>query len=259
MKTIDRRTLLTTLGIAGGATALGVHQGAGGADSQPADASSPTWHYTPLDPQATSDLAYQYYADGGCMYAVVTSVIRQLAELHGEPFRSFPCEMMRYGAGGVGEWGSLCGVVNGAMALAGMFCSEKEKPRREALASEFCQWYESTALPSFSPAEPLLDCPVPKAVSGSVLCHVSVAKWCQESGCEAFSPEKKERCRRLAADGAKKIVEMLNAAHQGTAAPAPTLSPAVASCVACHGKEDMANANGHMSCQTCHDIDESHP
>jgi cytochrome c553 len=63
----------------------------------------------------------------------------------------------------------------------------------------------------------------------------------------------------LAADGAEKIVEMLNADATASSLMLPVLTPEVASCVACHGKTGMANANGQMSCLTCHQVDDSHP
>ena len=113
-----------------------------------------SWNYTKLDPQAIVARAYELYPDGGCMYAVVGSVIGTLAEQRGEPFRSFPIEMMRYGRSGVSSWGSLCGIVNGGSAVIGLFHHEKSKEARDAMIGEFCMWYETTLLPDFEPAKP---------------------------------------------------------------------------------------------------------
>ena len=144
------------------------------------------------------------------MYAVVGSVLGALADRAGEPFRSFPIEMMRFGDGGVGGWGSVCGVVNGGSALIGLFHNEEAKQKREELIAEFCTWYETTNLPTFEPANPQWADEAEPSVADSVLCHISTTRWCQASGHEAFSMAKKERCRRLAADGAMRIVEVLN-------------------------------------------------
>jgi hypothetical protein len=75
------------------------------------------WTYRPLDPEAVGQLAYEIYPKGSCMYSVFGSVMMQLADKVGEPFRSFPIDMMRYGAYGRGRLGigvwrgqRLCGI-----------------------------------------------------------------------------------------------------------------------------------------------------
>ena len=57
--------------------------------------------------------------------------------------------MMRYGAGGVGGWGSLCGTLNGAAAVVGLV--EPAKERRSQIMRELFSWYESTAPPTYAP------------------------------------------------------------------------------------------------------------
>jgi hypothetical protein len=186
-------------------------------------------------------------------------VIGALANQAGEPFRSFPIEMMRYGAGGVGGWGSVCGIVNGASALIGLFHQEASREAREAMIAEFCLWYESTALPAYEPAEPQQAEHVDPSVAGSVLCHISTAKWCEATGYEAFSVEKKERCMRLTADGAAKIVEILNRKADDAACEFASVTPDVKSCIDCHGKKELADATGSMNCGACHQFDKEHP
>lgn len=107
------------------------------------------WAYRRLEPADVAAAAYGLYPDGGCMYAVFTSVIQALAKSQPEPFSSFPCYMMKYGGGGVGHWGSICGALNGAAAVIGLF--ERDKERREALISTLFVWYEQTALPGYTP------------------------------------------------------------------------------------------------------------
>jgi hypothetical protein len=68
-----------------------------------------TWKYTPLEPAVTAEIAYNLYSEGSCMFATVKSVISQLAETVGEPYLSFPFHMFKYGHGGVGGYGSVCG------------------------------------------------------------------------------------------------------------------------------------------------------
>jgi hypothetical protein len=218
----------------------------------------PSWTYVILDAPTVAETAYRIYPEGGCMYAVVGSVITELAKKVGDPFRSFPIEMMRYGDGGVGAWGSLCGVVNGGSALLGLFHGEKSKTTREELITELCIWYEKTALPQYEPAEPKWADDAEASVADSLLCHISTAQWCKVTECGAFSMEKKERCRRLAADGAAKVVGILNRAKMDES-DFVELSDDVISCIDCHGPKDMADAMGKMNCATCHQFEGDHP
>ncbi len=270
MDKVNRRRLLATLGALSGSALL---TGCGkqfpdGARVQADEIGdrtdsltrpAPAWEYVTLDPIQVGDTAYRIYADGGCMYAVVGSVIGALAEQEGEPFCSFPIEMMRYGSGGVGGWGSVCGIVNGASALIGLFHNEKSKEAREAMIGEFCLWYETTLLPAYEPAAPQRADEADPSVAGSVLCHISTAKWCEETGNEAFSMEKKERCMRLTADGAMKIVEILNRKAENGACEFAELTSDVKSCIDCHGKKELANATGKMNCASCHSFTDEHP
>lgn len=225
-----------------------------------AAASLPAWNYTPLDPAAVAETAYRIYPDGGCMYAVVGSVMTELGKTVGEPFRSFPYAMMRYGDGGIGGWGTLCGVVNGAAALIGLFHAGKEKELREAMITELCAWYETASLPRYQPAKPQWAQQVQPSAAGSLLCHVSISKWCQATGFEVVSMEKKERCRRVAADGAMKIVEVLNRKAKDAACTFTGLTAEPKACIACHGPKELADSAGKMNCSACHDFgDADHP
>jgi hypothetical protein len=84
----------------------------------------------------------------------------------------------------------------------------------------------------------------------TVLCHVSLSKWCKASGAEVGSPEMKERCRRLTADVASKTVELLNANLQSCCQFAGSTAE-VKSCLSCHGKE-LHDTLGQMRCGSCH-------
>ncbi len=92
----------------------------------------------------------------------------------------------------------------------------------------------------------------------SVLCHVSLGKWCKTSGAVIGNPEVKERCRRLTADAASKTVELLNANLQS---PCQFTGPSgeAKSCLSCHGKE-LHDTLGQMRCQSCHQqLSPKHP
>ncbi|MDH7570012.1 MAG: C-GCAxxG-C-C family protein, partial [Armatimonadota bacterium] len=192
---------------------------------------------------------------GSCMYAIVGSVVQMLAERVGGPYRTFPVAMMRFGEGGIGGWGSTCGVVNGAGAVVGLLIPD-DKEKREACIGEFCQWYEHTALPRYRPAQPGAVGDITPSVAGSVLCHLSVTSWTKASGKGAFTPEKRERCRRLTADGAMELVEILNRA---LAAENGAVTPVSTSCAACHGSKGRGDAMVKMACTPCHTLPDSHP
>lgn len=217
-----------------------------------------TWDYVELDPSVVAARAYDLYPEGSCMYAVVGAVITTLAEKVGEPFRSFPLEMMRYGAGGIGYWGSVCGIVNGGAAMLGLFQSEKKKEKRQQLITEFCTWYETTSLPNYRPAKPEWSEDVASCVPGSILCHVAISNWCETTGREAYCMEKKERCRRTTADGAIRVVDILNRNLRGKF-EAPGLASEVKACVECHGKKGMGDPVVKMNCAACHQFEQKHP
>jgi len=129
----------------------------------------------------------------------------------GEPFTSFPVEMMRYGFGGIGGWGSTCGTLNGSAALFGLFTQDKKTCGR--LCDGLFQWYRDAPLPTYRPKTDKTE--VAESVSGSILCHVSSSRWCITAQCRDIDAKvRKERCRRLAADVAKKATELLNAWHE---------------------------------------------
>lgn len=243
-KKIARRSVLGSLGLMAGA---------GFARAADNPALAPGWQYHRLIPEAIAPEAMRLYHAGGCMYGVFGSVVAALAKEVGEPFRSFPLHMMQYGAGGAGGWGSLCGTLNGAAALIGLF--EPDKKRREKIIGELFCWYEMSELPVFQPTG--AD-EVPRSVAGSVLCHVSVGHWCKAAECDAFSKELKERCSRLTADVAAKTVELLNR-NLDPSCTFAGITPAVRECISCHGEKELADTRGTMQCGSCHKLPEKHP
>ena len=256
MTSIDRRNALASLGLLGGTSLLGGYVGRVSGQSA---ASPPKWAYMKLDPHAVADHAYEMYADGGCMYAIVGSVMHALAAKAGEPFRSFPYAMMRYGNAGVGGWGSLCGIVNGCAALIGLFQDEKERKRRDELLSEICVWYELTPLPVYKPNKPAWADEVASSAAGSLLCHVAVSNWCRDAGRDVMSGERRERCRRATVDGVIRVVELLNRNLEDPHCACLGITPEVQACIDCHGPKKLDDAMGKMNCVSCHGFEGEHP
>jgi len=126
------------------------------------------------------------------------------------------------------------------------------------MVNELFRWYESTQLPIYNPGDKAqgFKGELPTNASGSVLCHISVSKWCYANKLEATSKERSERCGRITADVCRKAIEIMNAKikqgqdYKGTFA----VQPAVTGCGECHmTKGNDANwAKGVMDCTPCH-------
>jgi hypothetical protein len=180
MKNITRREILGSAGMTAGLSLLAGYAGAihaaspseeGTPTAPPKNEASPSsdkpdnhWHYAQLSPTAVADAAYKAYDDGGCMYGLFFGVMSILAKEHEGPYLSFPFYMLRYGAGGVGHWGSLCGTLNGGAALIGLF--EPDKQRSENLIAELFSWYEAAEVPAYCPKVDKDALTIPKSVSG---------------------------------------------------------------------------------------------
>lgn len=237
MKRLSRREVLGALGLAA-TSGWALAQAGESKSDAPAD---PGWHYLPVAAEEVAAEAYRLKGDNGCMYSVFRAVLSAWAKQSGQSVEAFPFHMFQYGDGGIGHWGTVCGTLNGSAALFGLF--ETDKKRREALIDELYRWYESTELPAYSPAADAR--PIAKSTSESVLCHVSVGHWCELSGADPLGPGRKERCRRLTADVATKVVEILN---RGTVADSGASAVAVAT-----DKKKGTLTIGKMRCGLCHD------
>lgn len=180
-----------------------------------------------------------------------------MGEKFGAPYNAFPFSAMEFGKSATADSGGTCGCL-----IAGSIVISLFYPRKIAvpMQAELYRWYESTALPIFKPAKgsTKIDIDMPSSQSDSILCHVSVARWCRTSGFAAGSGERSERCGRLTADTARKTMELITAQMDGTFAPALKVSDLQKSCRAegCHGptKDKWANTNwkGSMECSPCH-------
>jgi hypothetical protein len=209
------------------------------------------WMFSQLDPATTADMAYRRFDTGSCMYAVFDSVISQLAEKFGEPYASFPSHMMKYGHGGIGGFGTVCGALNGGAALIGLLVANKQT--QDTLIAGLFRWYERGELPLFNPSSPILNFTCPSSVSGSTLCHASITKWGQAAGYRIKSKQRKERCRRLTADVAAQVAETLNEFFESTYTTHGHDDETARTCMTCHGEEGkLGNTGGKMSCASCH-------
>ncbi|NLV29533.1 MAG: hypothetical protein GXY47_00140 [Acidobacteria bacterium] len=219
-----------------------------------ADAAVKTpWEWKELPPESIQERAYaSAWAKVGCMYGVLEAVLGTLGDKYGAPYNTFPVDATVYGSGGIGGIGSLCGTVNAAGMLFGLFAKSQEE--MFALCGEMSLWYEKAPLPVYKPKDPRHQIPDVTSVSGSNLCHVSSTRWANASGLKLMTPQHFERCNRLVADAAVKIVSMLNEYSRGKMTYKEKLNAFSEGCQACHGPAGVkANVASSMSCDTCHE------
>jgi hypothetical protein len=165
----------------------------------------------------------------------------------GEPYKSFPIDSFVFLEGGMAGWGTVCGSNAGANIVSNVIIGPRiagpDCEHGHTVGSEIMQWYSETALPLFTPKEPKQKTAIVQTTSESPLCHVSVGKWMKKSGYALASPERKDRCARVAASVAYKLVSDLNAWKDGTYTTKASWAPgrdvgitAQQNCTECHGK-----------------------
>ena len=218
-----------------------------------------SWRPQKLDPSEVAAVAHAGFWHQGyaCGYGVLYSIIGLMGERYGAPYKDFPFSMMTFGRGGIAEWGGTCGALLGAAATLALFYSRKE---HEVMIHELFRWYEITAFPIYKPdpGTAKVGGPLPTNVSDSILCHISVGKWCAASKIEARSPERGERCARVTVDVALKTLEILQATMDGKFTPMLKQSEVYVGCTVkdCHGgnKKDWQHSGllGRMDCAPCH-------
>ncbi|MEA4902411.1 C-GCAxxG-C-C family protein [Desulfitobacterium sp.] len=212
------------------------------------------WPYTPLDPEATKALAYEGYYARKCSYGVFYAIIKQLQDKIGYPYTMIPMEILAWGEGGGAGWGTLCGALCGANTALGFIVGPKQEDMMSVVA-EILGWYTDYSFPTYLPPDDKarVKGALPSSISGSPLCHVSVAKWCDVSGFKAEGKQRSERCGRVTADVAAKTVEILNAWHEKKFVPVYKQPESWNECMSCHGKgKSLENARGKMDCVDCH-------
>ena len=97
-------------------------------------------------------------------------------------------------------------------------------------------------MPVFMPKEPKITAELPKTISNSPLCHISVGKWMKAANKPIGSAERKDRCARVAASTAYHLVELLNEWKDGKYVAKATHMPvkdfgitSQMNCMECHG------------------------
>lgn len=204
------------------------------------------WPYVKLDPAKTAELAYNEWYRLFCGGAVISSVFGQLREKVGGPYKSFPVDGFVFLEGGMAGWGTVCGSNAGANIVSNLIIGPRiagpESENGAVIGSDMMKWYSETPLPVYAPKEPKIKTEIVKTTSDSPLCHVSVGKWMKASGYPIGSPERKDRCARVAASVAYKLVEDLNAWKDGKYASKTLWTPvkdvgitAQQNCTSCHG------------------------
>jgi Putative redox-active protein (C_GCAxxG_C_C) len=204
------------------------------------------WPYEKLDPAKTAEICYNEWYRVFCGAAVINSVFKQLREKVGEPYTSFPADAFVFLEGGQMGWGTICGSPAGANIVANLIIGPRISGAHEGhqIAADIMQWYSDAALPTFTPAKPRISAKLPTTISESPLCHISVGKWMSEADKSLKSPERKDRCARVAASTAYKLVELLNAwkdddyeASTTYSAPKKHGITGQFNCMECHGDD----------------------
>jgi len=241
---ISRRGVITMAGALGAGAALSglasMTRSAGAKES--VEAKWP-WPYVKLDPTETAEIAYNEWYRLFCGGAVISSVFGQLAKRVGEPYKSFPIDAFIFLEGGVSGWGTICGSNAGSNIVTNLIIGPRISGSEDGMlmGSELMQWYSETALPVYVPKSPKVDpAGIPKTTSDSPLCHISVGKWMKAADKPLSSPERKDRCARVTATMAYRVVELLNEWKDGeyvTFGEIPSTCGITAqyNCNECHG------------------------
>ena len=226
MSNLNRRDFLKLAGkTALGAAAVAAIPVAASAEAEIAAPAFP-WTWPGLDVAEVQNKVYEnFFAKGGCCAGVASGILDLLAEKYGYPYNQIDGRMFAHGGGGYGRR-NLCGSLGGAFAVLNLFATGSDM---SGIRTKIYEWYESTNLPIYQPADKP-EHPV-HTVAGSELCKDSVGNWMEASGHEFSAPERGTRCASLSADVAGQLVQHLNVLYGFAAAPsveAEAVAPAAA-------------------------------
>jgi hypothetical protein len=241
---MTRRCLLRCAGgVAVGTAALAVAGGPSVLPVAQAKESPTPWPYKKLDPAEVAAIAYERYPSGLCMNSVVAALITPLRASVGEPYASFPADAFVWGHGGVVGWGTMCGTILGASVVANLVCGPGPLKGGELVVNELVHFYAESVLPTWVPPKPRVAAPPLPAKPGSPLCHISVGTWMKKANHGFFSPERKDRCARVAASVAAQTARYLNDWSEGKFKPQHKFQTVLYdvtsqdNCAACHRGE----------------------
>lgn len=252
----SRRKFLVSAGaLATGMLATGGIIGCASTDNSTSAAGTSTgsvlpWKYEKLDIDLVRKRGYEGYYKFGCCYGAASALLTTLAENSGGKWGTIPLEMFQYGAGGAYSWGTLCGALNGSLAVINL-ASDKHAE----IGNELIGWYTEFPFPSDKHEA---YCKIPKqitTVAKSPLCHVSVSKWAKAADAKINEALKKDRCAKVSGDTAARAAELLNMALEGKFAPVYQVPKEFNHCMQCHQgeKSTLDNQQGKMNCTLCHD------
>jgi hypothetical protein len=270
---VSRRSFLAAAG--GIALGTGITQISGVALAAEAPPPLP-WPYPTegLDPDEVRKAAYcLYYLEGGCGHGSAQAIIDALADAAYSglnPWLLLPRKLYSYGAGGVVGWGTICGALNGSIAVMDILGVHA------ALGNALVDYFCNTALPTsalvgWKPAEDgWSGVPVPLTstvthISYSPLCHNSVSSWAATAGVPIWPASSQDRaksdhCAKLVGDIVARAVELMNDKFLNGNTPAAWKPPASYSgCYNCHTQPGMIpSQQGKMECQACHEVAPAH-
>ena len=169
-----------------------------------------TWKYTRIDPELAARYAYETYHPWGCMYAAAKGGMLAYADANPEMapvVKAFPFLAFRSGKTGCGAMEQLCGTINGAAFFMSLFVPDYAELC--ALIVKLAEFYKTTELPSYVPAEDKYPNFV-KTIAPSLQCADSKGKWLAADPSQEHKQLRQERCIRLTASVIKKAVELLN-------------------------------------------------
>ena len=104
-----------------------------------------------LKPEAVREYAFNHYFQGGCMHGAASGLMQAFKEAfegHDTGWDLIPYGMYQYGSAGVAGWGTLCGVLNGCLAIANLI------DIHHLIANNLMGWYTTTLFPMASRSWP---------------------------------------------------------------------------------------------------------
>lgn len=253
---VSRRSFLATSGmvLAGAAVASTI---LGKSEKASAYEINTGYGYALLDPQKVGQVAYENYAKRWCASSVIAGLVTELAAKVGGPWKTYPIDAMRWAHGGFAGWGALCGTLTGAGCVIGLIVPDTDIA--EEMTNDLAFYYSYTDLPSFTPPKNLIADINNMTIANTPVCHISVGRWMNKEGVEFLSPERAERCARLAANVAMETANMLNEwKKEGTYTPKHkplfnVLANGITSqnnCTDCHGNNVPSPAKTYPTVTT---------
>lgn len=207
------------------------------------------WKYKKLDVELVRKRGYENYFKFGCMYGAASALLTSLEEVCGYPWNTIPLNMFQYGAGGAYSWGTLCGALNGSLAVINLAAKD-----HASIGNELIGWYSLFPFPSNKHES---YCKIKNqitTVANSPLCHQSVSIWASAAGARINDDSKKDRCAKVTGDTAARTAELLNEYIEGKFTPAYIAPEEYKHCLACHQGENslLDDEQGKFNCLECH-------